>query len=101
MAKLKFDKQKSLEEGDVVLVQESVKSTEREQTKEVSNVEAKVQPVQLTSAEYNLAKLLQGQPNTFDSVSAEFMESLVSKGVAADFGDAGYARGYKFHEFFR
>lgn len=111
MAKLKFNKQASLEASEVVLddVQESELSTEREQAtkleQEPTNVpmETKIPTnSEPTVAELQLAKELTGTPsNEFDSTSVELLKSLCAKGIAADFGKDGYARGYRWYLYAR
>jgi hypothetical protein len=48
-----------------------------------------------------MAKQLEGTPHPFDLASVQILKSLCDRGVAADFGVAGYARGHKFREFMR
>lgn len=116
MAKKKwFDKEASLDAGEVILeevpeaevvawsdVQETENSTEREQEPKDEQVEAKVsaEPArtdEFTQADIKWAKAnLKGNPHPFDSDSAELLERLVRYGIAADFGDDGFGRGYKF-----
>lgn len=108
MAKRKwFDKDASLEQGEVVLedVQEAeVVAWSDEPVEETPYVavEATVptEPArtdELTQADIKWAKAnLKGNPHPFDSDSAELLERLVRYGIAADFGDDGFGRGYKF-----
>ena len=111
MAKKKwFDKEASLDAGEVILeevpeaevvawsdVQETETFTEREQEPKDVTVEAKVSTDEFTQADIKWAKAnLKGNPHPFDSTSAELLERLVRYGIAADFGDDGFGRGYKF-----
>lgn len=52
-----------------------------------------------TTEELEVAKLLQGNPNTFDNISVTIFKSLAAKGLAADAGDEGWMRGYKWHDY--
>lgn len=117
MAKRKFDKQASLEAGEVVLspvedfevvawtddVQETETFMKREQEPEDEQLEATIpaEPAsatcELTQADIKWAKAhLTGTPNIFDSFSKDTLRTLCYHGIAADFGADGFARGYKF-----
>jgi len=52
-----------------------------------------------TAEELEVAKLLQGNPNTFDNISVAVFKSLAAKGLAADAGDEGWMRGFKWHNY--
>ena len=100
MAK-KLNKLRSLEEGEVILedVPESEVVAWSEPVEETPYVpvEAKVSTDEFTQADIKWAKAnLKGNPHPFDSDSAELLERLVRYGIAADFGDDGFGRGYKF-----
>jgi len=49
----------------------------------------------VTSSDLKLARQLTGRPIVFDEDCQAALERLVSEGIAADFGDDGHARGYK------
>lgn len=97
----KFNKQKSLEVGEVVLentndeqmlawsdVQEDQEFTKREQPPET----------ELTPADIKFAKAnLKGTPHAFDEASMAILERLTRHGIAADFGSEGFGRGFKWH----
>jgi len=98
-----FDKELSLAEDDVILSEvpeaEVVAWSDPEPVGEPKDVtvEAKVSTDELTQADIKWAKAnLKGNPHPFDSASAERLEHLVRYGIAADFGDDGFGRGYKF-----
>jgi len=48
-----------------------------------------------TSSDMKLAKQLTGTPVIFGENHQAALERLVSEGIAADFGDEGHARGFK------
>lgn len=108
MAKKRFfDKAASLDAGEVILkVYESVVEepvhpsnafTKREQGFEDEPLEIKVSTNELTQADIKWAKAnLSGHPNSFDRATTELLERLVRHGIAADFGNEGFGRGYKF-----
>lgn len=92
MAKLKFNKSQSLEEGEVVL-------DEVQPEQESANVEVKVSAnSEPTAKELQLAKELSGTPRSFDSEHQSVLESLARYGIAASFGD-DWGRGHKWHQF--
>lgn len=102
MAK-KLNKLRSLDEGEIVLEEvpeaEVVAWSDPEPVGEPKDVtvEAKVSTDELTQADIKWAKAnLKGNPHPFDSASTELLERLVHHGIAADFGDDGFGRGYKF-----
>ena len=106
----KFNKMRSLEEGEVILddVQETETFTEREQDttieQESANVEVTVstssEPTadlasscQPTAAEIKFAKSFTGTPTPVDYTSIQLAQSCVAKKLLADFGTDGFARG--------
>lgn len=98
MAK-KFNKLRSLDEGEVILEEVPEAEVVAWSEPEVGDVplEAKVSTDELTQADIKWAKAnLKGNPHPFDSASTELLERLVHHGIAADFGDDGFGRGYKF-----
>lgn len=110
MAK-KLNKLRSLDEGEIILeeVPESevvawtdntagiITDPEPVEDAPYVTMEAKVSTDELTQADIKWAKAnLKGNPHPFDSASAELLERLVRYGIAADFGDDGFGRGYKF-----
>lgn len=104
MSKRKFDKQASLEAEEIILTPvedtEVVAWSEPEVEDEPMEVKVSAEPArtdELTQADIKWAKAnLKGNPHPFDSASAELLERLVRYGIAADFGDDGFGRGYKF-----
>ena len=104
----KFNKAQSLDEGEIVMetIEEaevlawSDNEPEQEPTDDVMEVEVstvtKTPITEPTQADLKWAKVnLAGTPGTFDSESLELLQRLARYGIAADFGDEGYARGYK------
>ena len=57
-----------------------------------------VKSEQSAENELVIAKQLSGHPKQFNNIEKEILESLVRKNIAADFGNEGYARGYRWHE---
>lgn len=100
MAKKKwFDKQASLEAEEIILTPVEDAEVVAWSEPEVEDVpmEAKVSTDELTQADIKWAKAnLSGHPNSFDRASTELLERLCRYGIAADFGDDGFGRGYKF-----
>lgn len=100
MAKKKwFDKQASLEAEEIILtpVEDAEVVAWSEPEVEDVTVEAKVSTNELTQADIKWAKAnLSGHPNSFDRATTELLERLVRHGIAADFGNEGFGRGYKF-----
>ena len=101
MAKRKFDKLQSLEEGEVILepideaevlawsdVEETI---EQEVADEVAIEVPTISDIKWAKA--NLA----GTPITYDSECIAVLQRLTRFGIAADFGADGYARGFKWH----
>lgn len=106
MAKLKFNKQKSLEEGEIVL--DLAVETQEPEIVTANEVKPEQEPINVpmeikvsansepTAKELQLAKELSGTPRSFDSEHQSILESLARYGIAADFnGDWG--RGHKWH----
>lgn len=54
---------------------------------------------ELTEEEYATAELLKGSPEFFEDVSVELFKSLAAKGIAADAGDEGWMRGFRWHNY--
>lgn len=81
MAKKEFDKPASLDAGEIVMV-DAVESMEP------------------TEEELAVAKHLESTPKGLD-VSAEIINSLIRKGLAADFGEEGFARGFRYFVYFK
>lgn len=99
MSKHRFNKDASLDEGEVIL--------EYQQDDEVvAWTEPYKFPVdvqehksdELTQADLKWAKTnLSGNPHSFDAASVELLERLCRHGIAADFGADGFGRGHKFY----
>ncbi len=66
------------------------------QTQGVDNAQESLGP---TNEEYEVAQLLEGTPHTFDNISVAIFKSLASKGIAADAGDEGWMRGFRWHDY--
>lgn len=104
----RFDKPASLEANEVVRepIQEVDAFTEPEQAPENEQetayvVETPIQSDEFTKEELAVAKELSGEPHPFDHASAKLMERFCLSGIAADFGTDGYARGYRFFNYFK
>lgn len=52
-----------------------------------------------SAEELEVAGLLEGKPHIFDNISVAIFKSLAAKGIAADAGDEGWMRGYKWHNY--
>lgn len=63
-------------------------------------VESQIDQTVLTSEERAIARMLMDEPIVFDVEHTFVLHNLTLKGVAADYGDVGYARGYRYNQFF-
>lgn len=54
-----------------------------------------------TPDELVFAKRLEGTPKQFDLASTKLLQTLVRKGLAAEFGKDGYARGHAWDKYVR
>ena len=106
MAKKKwFDKEASLDAGEVILEEVTEAEVVAWSETEVENVtvEAKVStkpasiPSEPTPTEIKFAKGFKGTPSPVDHASKQLAQSCASKGLLADFGADTYARGFKWH----
>lgn len=60
-----------------------------------------VESTEPTQDELVLAKRLEGTPKQFDLASTKLLQTLVRKGLAAEFGKDGYARGHAWDKYVR
>ena len=98
MTKLKFNKEQSLDEDEIVLeeVQESEEFTEQvEEPVYVMETPISTEP---TKQELQLAQQLSGTPHAFGSEYQSVLESLCSKGIASNHAGL-YGRGFRWHQF--
>ena len=91
MARKKSSKRKE-SEVESVIIDESIYLEVEETAKEVEKTVAIEKAV---ISDTDLAKKLDGHPIVFEEKYQEALKRLVSKGIAADFGEDGHARGHK------
>lgn len=91
MFKKRFNREASLEQDEVIL------DEVQEAPEDVIQVNQEVTTTEPTKEEVAFAKQLTGSPQHFDQSSVALIAACVAKGLAADFGAEGYARGFKWH----
>lgn len=102
-----YDKDKSLEEGEIVLEDVSVEATTSAdvETTELIEQESVNEPMEVaipttiepTPTEIKFARHFTGHPSKVNFNELGLAEVCAAKGLLADFGNGKFARGYKWH----
>lgn len=97
MFKKRFNREASLEQDEVIL--DEVQEAPEEVVKADQTFAEREQALtgEPTKEEVAFAKQLTGYPQHFDQASVDLVAACVAKGLAADFGADGYARGSKWY----
>lgn len=97
MSKKRFNREASLEQDEVILDEVQEAPEEVVQVDQAFTEREQAPTGEPTKEEVAFAKQLTGSPQHFDQASVALIAACVAKGLAADFGAEGYARGFKWH----
>jgi len=89
-----------VDKSDEDYIPESVDEVTFETTEEINDAEIVVDAKAVSAENHrSLIAQLQGTPKQFNADEVAILKQLAKQGIAADFGDDGWARGYKWHMF--